>query len=193
MPVPVFTSGEVLTSANMNLVGLWRVNTCTVSSTGGTSATASNGVITVGTSNTSVVVSNAFSDLYDSYKIIVNGGTSTGVTHLILTLNGSATGYNSSLVYGPYAGGAAATVGSNSATGWQYAGGAIASSLLMGFELDSPFLAKPTMLRGQYADASNTGSITGYHSVSASYTGFTITPNAGSISGATIRVYGFRE
>jgi hypothetical protein len=136
-------------------------------------------------------VANAFSADFNSYKIVVNGGTSSGVTHLILSLIGSTANYNSSLVYGPYAGGAAATVGTNAGSGWQYAGGAIATGLLMGCELDNPFLAKPTMLRGSYADASNTGSITGYHNVATSFSGFKIDPNAGTISAAEIRVYGY--
>ncbi len=45
---PVFAAGDVLGAADMNAVGLWRVTTCTVSSAGGTAATASNGVITIG-------------------------------------------------------------------------------------------------------------------------------------------------
>jgi hypothetical protein len=188
---PDFTTGAVLTAAQMNAVGLWRITTCTVTSVGGTSATATDGVVTLGAGNTSVAIANAFSADYNSYKIVVNNGTSSGVTFLTLSLTGSTTGYYASLVYGPYAGGAAATVGTNNGAAWQYAGGVIASSLFMGFELDSPFLAKPTMLRGSYADGTNTGSITGYHSVATSYTGFTFAPNAGNISAAEIRVYGY--
>lgn len=77
---PDFTVGQVLTAAQMNAVGLWRVTTCTVSSVGGTAATASNGVITVGNGNTSVTVNNAFSTDFAYYRVhfLLNGSTNGG-------------------------------------------------------------------------------------------------------------------
>jgi hypothetical protein len=80
MPTPpTFSVGQFNTAAYMNAIGLWRVTTCTVSSTGGTAATASNGVITIGAGNTSVTVVNAFSADFDNYLVAVSAwGTVAG-------------------------------------------------------------------------------------------------------------------
>jgi len=56
MSFPSFASGEVLTAADMNAVGLWLVKTQTV-----------------GTGVPSVVVTDAFSANYDNYLVTISG------------------------------------------------------------------------------------------------------------------------
>ena len=58
MTYPTFNSGDVLTAAEMNAVGLWLVKTQTI-----------------GTAVSSVTVTGAFSTDYDAYQIVVTGGT----------------------------------------------------------------------------------------------------------------------
>ena len=67
MTYPSFTSGEVLTAADMNAVGLWLVKTQTV-----------------GTAVASVTVTDAFSSTYDNYRIIYTGGAAS--TSCVLSL-----------------------------------------------------------------------------------------------------------
>ena len=71
MPVPVFTSGEILTAANMNQVGMWLLKTQTIGSGVG-----------------SVSVTSVFSSSYDNYRVVftVNSMNTNGNT-ISLTLD----------------------------------------------------------------------------------------------------------
>jgi hypothetical protein len=73
---PDFTTGAVLTAAQMNAVGLWLVKTQTV-----------------GSAVPDVTVTDAFSADYDNYKILYTGGTASGaVGPLNMKLGSSTTG-----------------------------------------------------------------------------------------------------
>lgn len=188
----------MLTASQMNAVGLWRVTSCTVSSVGGTAATASNGVVTIGTSNTSVTVSNAFSSDFDAYKIIISGGAGSGVNNMRLQLGNSTTGYYDGLLYvqtnavtTPRADGA-----DNTNTAWDRMGVTDPNGITFSVDLYSPFLAKYTTCMAIYAFVSGgdayVGPTTGIHAVASSYSSFTVSLAAGNISGGNIRVYGYR-
>ena len=195
MPVPDFSPGEILTAAAMDSIGLWRVTGCTVSSAGGTAATASNGVITVGTGNTSVTVSAAFSSAFDNYKIIYSGGVSSAaVTNISLKLGASATGYYSSTFFAAVTATTVSNAGVNNGAVWTYGGLATTTSTSMDFDLLNPFLAKTTIFaNGTYTDTATFGTTNGVHSVATSYTEFTIAPGSGTLTGGTIRVYGYNK
>jgi len=193
---PVFTSGAILTAAQMNSIGIWRNTLCTVTSTGGTAATASNGVITMGAGNTAVTVSNAFSSDFDNYRIVVSGGTGTSaLSGILLTLGATATGY----YYGGYS--IQYTVATLSAdrqangASWQVGYGTT-SALSASIELQSPNLAKNTMFQAAGAGAGTTSyamNFGGYLSDTSQYTAFTITAGSGNYTGATIMVYGYNK
>ena len=58
----------------------------------------------------------------------------------------------------------------------------------------NPFLAKITILNiGAFLYSTDAGNGAGYHSAETSYTGFTLFPQTGTLSGGTITVYGFRK
>lgn len=195
MPVPVFTAGETLDASEMNAVGLWRVTGCTVSSAGGTAATASNGVITIGTGNTSVTVSNAFSTDYDNYRIIISGGVASATTVLQTQLGATATGYYYAGDARTYAGVTLNIQGLN-ATNW-YAGEGTVNTLEMDIIVKNPFTAKNATFTGQFGNTRTDGywlAMGGYLANTTSYTAFTIAPSGGAtLTGGTIRVYGYRN
>lgn len=200
MPVPVFSVGEVLTAANMNAVGLWRVTTCTVSSVGGTAATASNGVVTIGSGNTSVTVSNAFSADFDHYRIILAGGSGSNASGMSFKLGSSGSGYYSAQAYVTYAAdGVGGYVRDNNAATWQNIGGSFPNGLALDITLFNPFSS--TLRTGLAINSrvdyrtDGAGSLVGngYHNSAASYSSFTISPGVGSMTGGTLRVYGFRN
>jgi hypothetical protein len=197
MPVPVFTAGETLDASEMNAVGLWRVTNCTVTSAGGTAATASNGVITIGTGNTSVTVVNAFSASYDNYKIVISGGVASNSVAMTLQLGGSTTGYYGSLNYNLYTTSTPVAAGVNNAASFSYAGVGTANNLYMNLDLFLPFASKKTGLAAQYIQhstgASAGGTFGGFHDVASSYTDFTIATAGNTMTGGTIRVYGYRN
>lgn len=71
MPVPVFTTGEVLTAANMNKVGMWLVNTLTI------------------TNSTSGFTDAAFTSDFKNYRIVGTFNSTTAL-NLVLTLRNAS-------------------------------------------------------------------------------------------------------
>ena len=194
MSYPVFAAGDVLGAADMNAVGLWRVTTCTVSSVGGTAATASNGVITIGTGNTSVTVNNAFSADYDNYKIIVSGASATTNVNVAMTLNGGTTGYFGCLVYGLTSGGSPLLATNSNGSAWSFVGyQTIDSGINLVMDVLSPNLAEWTSIQSSYISTGGAGTYTGNRQATTQHTGFTLTPDNGNMTGGKIRVYGYRN
>jgi hypothetical protein len=174
---PDFTTGAVLTAAQMNAVGLWLVKTQTIG----------NGV-------SSVAVTGAFSTDYDNYKIIVSGGVGSTIQNLALQLGATTTGY-----YGGQmsvnTSGVVAGVGMNNTASWTLAGISSTNSNYLNAELLNPFLTKPTTLSSSRNDdrtAGSYGTTAGFVDNSTSYTGFTLIVG-GTMTGGTIRVYGYRK
>jgi hypothetical protein len=150
---------------------------------------------TIGTTVSSVTVSNAFSAAYDAYKIIVTGGTGTSDAYLQLRLGASSTGYYDSLIWKPYATGLTAASNSNT-NKFEYVGNVFPSqALFMDANVLNPFLAKYTMVNSLTGLQSSvaTGFYGGIHQVATSYTDFTILVGVGTITGGTISVYGYRK
>jgi hypothetical protein len=175
---PDFTTGQVLTAAQMNAVGLWLVKTQTV--TGGNAAT---------------VVTNAFNTDFQNYKIIVsNGATSSGNTSLNLTFGATVANYDyAGFFFGP--------------SGTGVFGGINQTNVLIGegttnliqcnFECQNPFLAKHTTFANMtaYNLTNNNGRLcSGALSNTTSYTDFTLTLTGGAtFTSGTIYVYGYRD
>lgn len=199
MPVPVFSTGEVLTAANMNAVGLWRITGCTVTSAGGTAATASNGVITVGTNNTSLTISSAFSSDFTNYRIVINGITGSAVGDMSLKFGAAVTNYAYGMVYSTTTAPTAAVLIQANTTSFLYVAGHSTSPTNTSIEVFQPNLAKPTGVLSHYSrlDATGpayvTGHYTGLLNDTTQYTSFILTPGAGNLTGGTIRVYGYRN
>jgi hypothetical protein len=177
MTYPTFNSGDVLTAAEMNAVGLWLVKTQTI-----------------GTGVSSVTVTGAFSTDYENYLITVSGGSnSVSGSALNLKLGATVTGYYYSLSYSTYNTTAAATGGSNVGN-WDYVGSGQTTGLNAVIELNSPFLSKGTSIRASVANSVfYAGNQAGYLNNSTSYTSFIIATSVGTMTGGTIRVYGLRN
>ena len=178
MPVPDFSPGEVLTAAAMDSIGLWLVKTQTI-----------------GAGVSSVTVTDAFSADWDNYKIVVNGGVASGTTSLRLTLGATSTGYYWSGYFVTYA---STTVSGHRASNSNnfYAGAGSASNLVANIELLSPNLAKTTSYSENSAlhlTTGDGGATTGFLNDTTQYTEFTIATGSGTMTGGTIRVYGYRN
>jgi hypothetical protein len=147
---------------------------------------------TIGSAVSSVTVSNAFSATYDAYKIILTGGASSNSNiTLRMTLGSTATGYSMQLIYAAY-GNSPLAAGSTNQTSWLYAGGSSSTTTLSLFsDIYNPFLAEHTYCNGFTVSAGDAGFASGYLNDTTSYTAFTLTPSAGTITGGTIRVYGY--
>ena len=192
---PDFVSGAVLTAAQMNAVGLWRITGCTVTSSGGTAATASDGVINIGAGNTTITIANAFSSDYDNYVIV--GSTidfSGGGFGVRLALNGITTsGYYSSLLYDNYGG---TDTGYSRVNNLGYMTVAFTSATddtSFIYYIYGPNLAKRKTATFQMASESYMGTGAGTIANTTQATGFNLTVSSGSYQSGKIRVYGIRN
>jgi hypothetical protein len=179
MPVPDFTPGEVLTAAAMDSIGLWLVKTQTV-----------------GTAVPNVVVTGAFSADFDNYRITYTGGTTSATTNIVMVMGATTTGYYAQTIYQQYASALAplANVPDNNGAAWNYIGGGGAATFArVALDLYNPFLATRTVVSSQYATQTVAGATNGFLNNTTSYTGFTFGCGAGTLTGGTIRVYGYRN
>jgi len=149
---------------------------------------------TIGTTVSSVTVSSAFSATYDSYLITISGGiASTGGT-LKTTLGSTTTGYYSKTIYGGYADNVVNGFGAANAASWANTGTLTANTIAYNVTLVNPFLSKNTHVYSPNSGSATTESFYsfgGYLADTTSYTAFTLTPSSGTLTGGTLRVYGY--
>jgi hypothetical protein len=151
---------------------------------------------TIGTTVSSVTVSSAFSSTYDNYKIIVSGGIASTSAVCAMTLGSTATGYYRFMVYGSYVSNTVNGEASANAASWSHAVANSANSLQGEIDLYLPNAAKTTHFIGRStlsATTSNFFQIGGFLDNTTSYTAFTLTPSGGTLTGGTIRVYGYQN
>jgi hypothetical protein len=178
MPITTYTAGEVLTAASLNANfaagGLQLVKTQTIGSAVGT-----------------VTVPDAFNTNYEAYKIVISGGVgSNNNTSFSMRLGASATGYSYNMIYTQYNTTLQSDAGLNS-TSWFNIGAIDTTSISLVMELNNPFLAKNTSFSTAVTRTGLAGASQGLHTVATSYTAFTLVPDSGTITGGTIRVYGY--
>lgn len=179
MTYPSFNVGEVLTASDMNAVGLWLVKTQTI-----------------GTAVASVDVTSCFNSTYDNYYVTVSGGTTSVADENVemQMLSGttpSITGYYGAVLYHLYAG-AFNSLTDNNAANFSYVGGTD-GRIYLSLNVMSPNLAVPTAVGGPFVRQILAGHYSGVHRVSTAYDGFRLLANAGTFTGGTIRVYGYRN
>lgn len=149
---------------------------------------------TIGSAVSSVTVSSAFSSTYDNYKIIVSGGAaSADANSWRLQLGATTTGYYWSATRTVWAGTFSGDGGSNdSAFTVGFTNTAVHA---LNFDLWNPNLAKATGVFGANVDMRTASGrqffVSGFADNTTQYTAFTLSPSAGTITGGTIRVYGY--
>jgi hypothetical protein len=176
MTFPTFSAGEVLRAQDMNAVQGWLVKTQTI-----------------GAGVASVTVTGAFSADYDNYVITVSGGTSSTNTTLNFRCGTTASGYRWSYVYTSYTN-SPSGAGSGSDTSVVYCGFSNTSGINAVINVSGPFLSGPTMITGDGGSIANfAGRVTGFEPNNTSFTSFTLVNGTGTLTGGTIRVYGFKN
>jgi hypothetical protein len=146
------------------------------------------------TTAASVTLNNVFSNTYDAYKICASSSQSVYLRYRAAGVDSTGNYHQSGYVsYTP--GSVLAFAGSNNSTNIQafVANSGYRTSATI--EVQNPYLAVSTAARTnhQYWDSSNFYSFTlnSLHLPSTQHDGFTIYPNASTISG-TVSVYGYR-
>lgn len=149
---------------------------------------------TIGTTVGSVTVTGAFSAEYDNYLITVSGGVASGDIALNLTLGSTATGYNWAGTNQQYGASTQAANAGVNVSSFQSVAYGSTNALSGQCFIDNPFATKRTMVRYQATGSSGTYFINnqaGFLADTTSYTAFTLTAASGTITGGTIRVYGY--
>ena len=147
---------------------------------------------TIGTAVSSVTVTDAFSAEFENYKIIVSGGVSSTSTNMTLQLGSKTSGYRTGLLYHSWANTPFA-VGSTTGANMVYAGNALTSGLYANLEVVSPFLSTNTFVTGQWQSPNDGGVSQMQTNDTVSYTSFTLATGSTTMTGGTIRVYGYRN
>jgi len=182
MAIKTFTAGAVLTAADTNT---YLANSGLVYVTSAT----------VGTGVASVTVSSAFSSTYDAYQIVYSGGSISTETAIGIQIGSATTGYYGNYVYGNYATSAVTAASDNNASKFTYIGGGDTFNGCGAIcTINNPFLSKQTYISSPLVTYLNfNGTYVGRLANSTSYTSFIVSPFAGTITGGTITVYGYRK
>jgi len=225
--VPVYTAGEVLTAADMNItnsgIPVFATTVTRDAAFGGTGektlaegqfayieasnttqyydgaawvAVGASGLTlisatTVGSAVATVTVSGAFSSTYDNYKITYTGGASSAsAINVYMTLGAANTAYYSIRSGLRYTAAAFSFVDSNNGANW-IAGNGVGTNPTINIDVLGPNLAKNTFFNGVVNATAGIALTGGYQDSATQFTAFTISPDSGTFTGGTIRVYGY--
>ena len=176
--------------------GLVLMTPTSIAATGGSGSISSTGTVSFASAS-AISLNDVFSTTYDNYKFILNGTSSSGVTiYLRYRVSGAdnstTSSYISQALYIDGTSPSGARVTSDKTTIGDFA---TTFKNTISSEIFDPFLAVPTRLQNYNSWSYNNStwqSWFGFHNQSTSYTGFTIYPASGTITG-TISVYGYRK
>ena len=145
---------------------------------------------TIGNGVSSVAVTDAYSSTYNAYKIIITGGVASTNSDLTYINTGSSASYAYGFIYLPF-GSVVSAASSTSTTSFPFAGHGSTNVLRMNLDVLNPFTATHTQFSSNTSSNTLYGTGGGFHNVATSYTGFTIAPSTGTLTGGTIYVYGY--
>jgi hypothetical protein len=146
---------------------------------------------TIGSGVSSVAVTSAFSSTYDNYLITVSGGVGSALAFLQLQLGSQTSGYYGGAIKVNF-NNTVTGVGDNGATQMSYVGWCSSAAMCANIVVNSPNLDKTTtVFAAPIVDGNNAYSYSGQSNSATQFTGFTIKPDTGTITGGTIRIYGY--
>lgn len=149
---------------------------------------------TVGSGVSSVTVSDVFSSTYANYRVIVSGmDASNANSGLFWQLGSTTTGYYSTEYYDAYTGASTGANRRSNSASWE--AGVTSQDDMTSVTLDflSPNLAIRTQLMGMFNNGLYSGWVAGYQDSLTQFTSFLFAPGAGTLTGGTVRVYGYRN
>jgi hypothetical protein len=159
------------------------------------------GLVLLNTTSFSAVASQSINDVfsttYDNYLVIIYGQVVTGSHDITLRLRvGGADASGSNYSYSSfYVAVGASGLDQNSGSATSYASGIRANTTgtINEVFISNPFKTSPTNFMARLTDASNYRFGGGGHSLSNSYTGFTITTPSSTFTSSIISVYGLAK
>lgn len=151
--------------------------------------------VAVGSAVSSVTVSNAFSSTFQNYRIIMDGVDCNNANHTIaFNFDGSTTGYYGAGWYRNYANTIGNWSASSNATSWNIGYSSTGNDSYTSFEVFHPYDTRVS----KYSMPPNGGQdfvqiFGGKHDSASSFTGFVIYIPSSTMTGGTIRVYGYNN
>jgi hypothetical protein len=150
---------------------------------------------TIGSAVSSVTVTDAFSSTYENYLITLNGGSASTNINIRLTLGATTSGYFSVGIYQTLN---SATINGilDSNLGFTTCGNGTDEALMAQSILQNPNLAKKTLFQNQSVGISGGRDclkFDGFLDTTTQYTAFTLTASSGTMTGGTVRVYGYQK
>lgn len=161
--------------------------------TGATNGTvAANGVVTIGNAVSSVSVT-CFSALYDNYQILIEGSdwSSGGQTANLTFGSANVNSYYGSLYWDYWSGTTGVVRRNNAGNIAAYFGGSNDDTACT-MTIFGPFATRRTLMTSVYHGDGYSGWASGQYAGTASFTSFTLTCGAGTMTGGRITVYGYR-
>ena len=153
---------------------------------------------TIGTTVTSVALTNVFSATYDNYRIVLSGGTASTTSDGSFILGATTANYYTAFSYNgfvsPYSGTftGAGNIASSSSV-FSYSANGINSVI----DIFSPFSTARTGYHFTSVTLATTGNRwqgSGFQDSATSFTGITFSTQGGhTITGGTIKVYGYQN
>ena len=205
-----WNANEVLTAADLNAkFSSVDTNITTINNTMGlvlvkpTSATngtvGANGAVTIGSAVSSVTVNGAFSSTYQNYQLVITINAASTNNDVLIQFGSSTTNYDRTRLFisSTPGSGTSVTEQQNQSAGYlgvnfsTYGGDIVA-------DVFRPNDAAPTSVISNGVYRENTGAMQlRYHGTlhrpATAYTAFTVLSSTGTISGGTIRVYGYNN
>jgi hypothetical protein len=150
---------------------------------------------TIGTTVSSVTVTDAFSSTYDQYEIMVSGGAASATCNIQLTLGAAASNYYAAKWGNDYV---ASNFFDNSQNNTAFINCGIGTTLGLdtSIQIKEPFAARRTIMTFKFTSpvtSQETQAGGAFINDTTSYTAFTLTPSTGTFTGGTIRVYGYQN
>lgn len=175
MTYPVFTNGTELPASDLNAIGLWLVKSQTI-----------------GSGVTSVTVTGAFSADFDRYRITIDGTIASAGGDLRFQLGSTTAAYYGIYNYQAPSGTSAVYYQNNTANA--YIGGIDAyGDQTITFDISNPQKATRTTFTGQAFGNNYYFNFGNQLADTTQYTAFTVYTGGPTLTGGTIRVYGYRN
>lgn len=146
---------------------------------------------TIGTGVSSVTVNDAFSSTFDNYFITMNGGSLSNDVDVFFRVGSATTGYYWALNWVNAFTGAGPTAGNGNNVGYFISGGGSTPHIRL--NVMGPHLPISTEMDAVIRYSIVYGHTVGIQADATSHTSFTFYPYSGTMTGGTIRVYGYRN
>ena len=100
------------------------------------------------------------------------------------------------MLYGSFGNNSNSVANATNASSFIWTGGGSTNGHLTDIDVYNPFATRRKFVSAKFYKfdgAGDVGTTTGYNDSTTSYSGFTFTPSAGTITGGTIYVYGYNK